>query len=151
MPIFEFSRKGYPTESSGFYGDYGEKQAVDGLFELDTESIKKIKALGAKVINVPNVRGFNKCRIEFYPINTDLVAMTRKWGKIAAILPQKGTPQLSTSGASEYFRKKYAPERTDIELKALEKLLVISEFEPNTEKEIKDRIEELTNILKDKS
>lgn len=146
--LFEFYRKGYATESSGFGGDYGETQSLDGYFEIDEETKRKIEALGARVLKGKDIGqpgwGEHYTFIQFKPINPDLNGIKSIWDKIAAILPQKNEPAPpSISGGSEDFRKQYASDRPDIEKAMLQRRLALEEYDPETEQEMRRRLEEL--------
>lgn len=146
--VFEFFKKGYATESSGFRGDIGDEQSMDGYFEIDNEAKEKIEALGAKVLKGAETglpyQSEEWASIRFKAENPDLKEIKQKWDQIAEIMPDKGEPALpSISGGSEDFRKQYAPDRTDVEKSMLEKRLELGEYGPETEKEMKERLEEI--------
>ncbi len=102
--VREFNRKGYSTSSSGFYGNHGEIQVIDGNFDLDTETIQKLTAIGVKYIKKNSVWGW----IQFDPQEPDLGSMKQKWDEIASILPDKGKiAEPSNNNASNEFRRKY--------------------------------------------
>jgi hypothetical protein len=147
--LFEFYRKGYSTESSGFGGKYGEIQAIDGYFEIDEQIKRGIEALDAKVLKGKDIglpgQSESYTYIQFYPQEPDLNKIKEKWDAIAALLPQREKPaQPSISGGSEDFRKQYASNRTDIEKVMLQKRLALEEPSPEVEKDMKKRLEELS-------
>ncbi|MBP9695295.1 MAG: hypothetical protein KBD73_02740 [Candidatus Magasanikbacteria bacterium] len=147
--LFEFYRKGYPTESSGFGGEFGETQSLDGYFEIDEETKKKMEALGVKVLKGIDLglpgQTEKYTYIQFNPSNPDTDEIKKKWDTIAALLPQRKEPaQPSISGGSEDFRKQYAANRTDIEKAMLQKCLAIEKFSPEVEEEMRSRLEELS-------
>jgi hypothetical protein len=148
--IFIFFKKGYPTESSGFAGDTGEIQQIDGYFSLDETTKQQLKSLGAEVHQGPTKelpgKAMTETSIRFYPSEPNLELIKQIWDQIAAILPDKNSlPQPSISGASEEFRQQYAPERTDLEKIALTHLLELVELHPDTVEKIKKRLKELKN------
>lgn len=117
--VSECQRKGYPTESSGFGGEFDQIQSLDGYFKIDEETKKKIEALDAKVLTrkelgLPGESEQYTC-IQFQPSHPDINEIKEKWDAIAALLPPKAGPrQPSISGGAEDFRKQYAANRTDI-------------------------------------
>lgn len=119
--VFQFSQKGYSTNSSGFYG--GGRQAIDGFFQLDDETIRKLEELGVKVrdgfeADLPGW-GDRWTRIEFLPDRADMAEMKRRWDAITMLLPEKEKPAApSTAGGSYDFRKTYGRDRIDIEIEA---------------------------------
>lgn len=146
--IFEFYKKGYSTESSGFGGDDGEIQSIDGYFFIDAKTREKLYQMGISVCKGIHVGmpGASKywTEIRFYPGKADLKLMKNKWQQIIKILPKLEKPALpSISGASEQFRQKYASKRTDVEKLFLEKRLKMAEFHPDYEKKFRKRLKEL--------
>lgn len=110
--VFEFFRKGYSTESSGFYGN--GYQAIDGWFEFDDKTKNKIRDIGAEVINAEEAglpyNGKAWTRIRFSPSEANIESMKNKWDEIARVLPAKeGSQTLSSSFGSYQFREKYVP------------------------------------------
>lgn len=141
--VFEFSRKGYPSESSGFYGNFGEEQAIDGFFQLDQETIQKIERLGATVEETKD----HSTRIFFKPDSPDLEAIKSKWKQIAEILPVRSDAiEPATSGGAEDFRKHYSTDQTDIEKRSLQRRLNLMKFEPSAEIEMRNRIREIEKV-----
>ncbi|MEK9180459.1 MAG: hypothetical protein AAB897_03545 [Patescibacteria group bacterium] len=115
--VAEMYRKGYATQSSGFYGDHNEIQAVDGYFFIDDETKRKIGALGAEVLDGAGLGlPMNKLirQIRFYPKDTDMTSMKEKWDAIAAALPQQEGPTAICDRAEE-FREEYAPDHPSLE------------------------------------
>lgn len=146
--LFEMYRKGYSTESSGFGGENSEYQQIDGYFELDDETKKKLEEAGVKILKGKDIGlpgfGDNYTFIKFSPKEADMGKIKEKWDTIISLLPQKDEPVLpSISGASDDFRKQFAPERTDIEKAVLEKQLSSGEFSPETEEAMRKRLEEI--------
>ncbi len=147
--IFECYRKGYSTASSGFGGEYGEQQAMDGFFEIDNETKRKIEALGVNVLKGKEVGMLGESPhytwIIFKPENSDIDEIKKKWDEIVAVLPKrKESAMPSISGGAEEFRKQYAPDRTDIEKKVLESRLNLEESHPDIEEKMRQRIKELS-------
>lgn len=146
--LFEFYRKGYITESSGFGGENGEIQSLDGYFEIDEKSKERIEKLGAKVLKGKDLdmpgQSEHYTYIQFYPEKPDINDIKKKWDAIAAILPdRKKEIEPSISGGSEQFREKYSPD-DNIERMMLKRRLVLDEFSPEREKEMKERLKELS-------
>src|SRR5712691_6839335 len=48
------NRKGYTTISSGFAGDYGERQQIDGPFFVDDATKERLAFMGVSVILYPD-------------------------------------------------------------------------------------------------
>ncbi len=97
-------KKGYSTSSSGFYGEDGSLQCIDGFFTIDEETEKKINALGARVRRYKN--GYTW--IEFDAESPDLLTMTNKWIQIAETLPTLMEPAVTNQTvAADEFHKKY--------------------------------------------
>jgi hypothetical protein len=101
--------KGYASESSGFGGyDGREYQQLDGLFEIDEATEKKLGEIGVEVRRREDeYMNARTTWVEFEPESPDLEAITRKWGLIAEILPPIGEQSYSLSLASAEFRQKY--------------------------------------------
>lgn len=145
--LFEFNRKGYSTESSGFSGN-GELQSLDGYFEIDETTKQKLEAIDVQVLKGKDFGRLYESEgytyIQFKPEDADINKIKEKWNEIASLLPSKEKPMLpSISGGSEDFRKQYAPQRTDIEKMVLEKRLALTESHPDTEEEMRKRIKEI--------
>ncbi len=96
--VREFNKKGYPTWSSGFYG---EKQAIDGFFVIDKQIKIKLKKNGVNVVEEKN--GYST--VEFIPNAQNLKTMKKQWHQIAKILPTKKIKPPSDSAGSKLFRK----------------------------------------------
>lgn len=147
--VFEFYRKGYSTESSGFGGEFGETQSLDGYFEIDEKTKEKMEVLGIKVLKGRDLglpwENEKYTYIQFKPNNPDADEIKKKWDAIAALLPQREEPaQPSISGGSEDFRKQYAANHTDIEKAMLQKRLTFVEYSPEVEEKMRHRLEELS-------
>ncbi len=148
--LFEFNRKGYPTESSGFGGEIGTIQSMDGYFEIDTETTASLEAMGVQVMKDRDMGwpGGGKrdaySFVRFEPATPHMEIIKRQWDAIAAALPDRHIPmQPSVSGAAEEFRKEYAPERVDVEARSLQRALEMMDFEPSAERSMQERIGEL--------
>lgn len=146
--LFEMYKKGYSTESSGFGGENSEYQQIDGYFELDDETKKKLEDAGMEVLKGKDIGlpgfGDNYTFIRFSPKEADISKIKEKWDEIISLLPQKDKSVLpSISGASDDFRKQFAPDRTDIEKVVLKKQLASGEFSPEAEEVMKKRLEEI--------
>ncbi len=147
--VFEFREKGYSTQSSGFYGDCGEKQSIDGCFTLDESTKRQIEALGAEVKNgneagLPGL-GEIYTFIQFEPTNSDLDEIKTKWDQIADLLPDLGQPaKPETSAGGEDFRKEFAANRVDVEKTVLKiRLAQDPDMPEEFRKPIEDRIAEI--------
>lgn len=151
--LVTMAQKGYSTESSGFYGEHGEIQAIDGYFTIDPQTQTALSELNVYVktgpeLGFPGLKGYSAIR--FYPDVPDLLAITKTWDTVVALLPQRDpTVVVSVSGASEDFRKKYAPERTDIELLALKRNIAEGpeQWDEQTWAALNARYTELSNLL----
>lgn len=146
--LLTLNQKGYPTESSGFGGENGEVQAIDGYFEIDPVTRLKLEEAGVMVVTDAE-KGWHRkgyTSIFFNPEAADLGAIAGKWKEIADLLPALGAPQPSISGGSEEFRKKYGSAYPRIELAALERRIRLvgeDDIEPSVLAEIKNRIKSL--------
>jgi hypothetical protein len=115
--VFAMRQKGYATESSGFGGEHGEVQQVDGNFEIDAETEERLRALGVTVHRSGDVGTILPwaAALRFTPDAADPNAMKAKWDAIAALLPDRGTPtDPSISGGTEDFIRERAPHRADL-------------------------------------
>lgn len=141
--IFTMIQKGYIPESSGFAGDNGETQMIDGYFSIDEEPKKKIEALGVSVTSDEGW-GPHYTHIRFQPDTTDILTITDRWNQIVALLPAKEHAEdMSVSGGSHDFRTQYASERFDIEQKELERTLRLLDLHPDFRALYQERLEEL--------
>jgi len=151
--VVTMAQKGYSTESSGFYGVHGEMQQIDGYFTIDAQTKKELAKLNVHAktgaeLGFPGLKNYTG--IGFYPDVPDLTAITKTWDAICEVLPKKDpTIVVSTSGGSEDFRKKYAPDWIDIELLALEKNMAFGrdQWDNQAWDEFQRRRAELTNLL----
>jgi hypothetical protein len=104
--------KGYNTESSGFGGgEKWETQQVDGYFEIDEATEKKLNEIGARVVRqYMEYLHATSTRIEFDPEQADAAAIVAKWNQIIDLLPTIGKPSYSLSAPSYEFREKFLGE-----------------------------------------
>lgn len=123
--IFELFRKGYATENSGFYGENGRAQEIDGVFTLDEETRTKLEALGVEVLSdadMGRIDNEGRTYLRFIPESTSMQKMTHKWNQIAALLPDRGQhAEPSMYGLD--FQEEYAREHTDIFRARIERIL----------------------------
>jgi len=111
--VTEMYRKGYGTKSSGFYGGNNSFQAIDGYFFIDDETKKKIKAMGAEVLNGPEMGvPLNDIimQIRFSPDTDDLGSIKKKWDTIVAVLPPRQEGPRAICDRAEEFREEYSPD-----------------------------------------
>lgn len=146
--VFEMYRKGYSTESSGFYGCEGEFQAVDGYFQIDDRTRERLYKIGVMICKGIHVGmlGLSKywTQIRFYPNKADLKLIKKKWNKIAKTLPDLGKfAPPSTSGGAQDFRQKYCPENQEVEKAFLKHILKVGELHPDYRKKYQKRLKEL--------
>src|SRR5207253_11024766 len=80
------NKKGYETISSGFAGEYGERQQIDGSFSVDSATQEKLALMGVVVMPYPDPYMFGQM-VLFSPENPNLPEITAKWNRIAHILP----------------------------------------------------------------
>lgn len=100
--ILAMQAKGYPTNSSGFWGRTAQ-QIVDGHFIVPPEAYKPLEELGAKVIawvgdvatgdwvdasTVSEGTPIMYEAITFSPKTANLSDMKRQWDAIAGVLPE---------------------------------------------------------------
>lgn len=86
--IIELRRKGYQTQSSGFYGRNNELQSVDGPMNIDEKTAEQLKLNGYEVEARPD--GYTV--IVFEPDSYDLDVLKNRWGALASALPHRGRP-----------------------------------------------------------
>jgi hypothetical protein len=86
------NKKGYKTISSGFAGDYGERQQIDGSFSVDSTTIEKLELIAVSVMPYPDPYMYGEM-IFFYPDKPDLAEITAIWNRIACILPDLTKPR----------------------------------------------------------
>jgi hypothetical protein len=147
--IFLLQKKGYASESSGFGGEHGVTQTIDGYFLLDEDTKKNIEALGVTVlvgeeVGLP-IDTEVYTSIQFESDNPDIDALAKKWEQIIACIPDaKMEAPPSISGASEDFREKFAKEWIDVERQALCRNLEFNEFDQQTTLEMQKRLNELS-------
>ena len=86
------NKKGYETISSGFAGEYGERQQIDGPFTVDSTTKERLELMGVSVIPYPDPYMCGEMFI-FYPEKPDLAEITALWNRIAHILPDLTKPR----------------------------------------------------------
>jgi hypothetical protein len=86
------NKKGYETASSGFAGEYGERQQIDGSFFVDSTTREKLELMGVSVMPYPDPYMYGQMII-FYPDKPDLAEITTIWNRIAYILPDLTKPR----------------------------------------------------------
>lgn len=87
------NKKGYATISSGFAGEYGERQQIDGPFSVDNSTIEKLELMGVTVMPYPDPFMYGEMII-FYPEKPDLAEITAIWNQIVRILPDLTKPRM---------------------------------------------------------
>lgn len=146
--IVLINKKGYSGESSGFMGDNCVMQMLDGYFDVEHKTKERLRGVGVDVlkgkdVDLPGSSDYYSY-IRFKANRADLNDIKAKWDSIATALPDKQTKVISISGASVQFRKKYAPERIDLEKEALEKMLKVQEFAPEYVEKFQNRLREIS-------
>ncbi len=145
--VFAMRRKGYATQSSGFGGENGELQVIDGYFDIDPETEEAIRSLGVEVrrgeeTGISLSEAYAELR--FRPVRADLEEIKETWRQVVALLPPKDRPAPpSISGGQEEFRKKYVPDRVDVEKAAIERSLAVEGFSPEMTAQMQARWREL--------
>ena len=86
------NKKGYETISSGFAGEYGERQQIDGPFSVDSKTKERLELMGVSVIPYPDPYMYGEIII-FYPDKPDLAEITAIWNRIARTLPDLTKPR----------------------------------------------------------
>jgi hypothetical protein len=106
--VLTFTRKGYATRSSGFWGEYGERQVIEGAFTLDVETQARLKTMGV-AINQSRAWGMPHTTVLWHPDHPDLASMMTMWDRIANLLPDLGRPASpAESDSAEAFRNIYS-------------------------------------------
>lgn len=139
--IRTFYKKGYATESSGFFERDGkEMQEIDGYFDIDSETDKKLKELGVVVGNFKRDYGWADDRgfIQFEAAAADINELKKKWDVIADILPDLKKFIYSRSGSEHWI------DRPDLQKYFLERRLALKAFDPKEEELIKKEIQRLS-------
>ena len=128
--ILEFNKKGYRTQSSGFggLGGYWELQQMDGPFDVDKETTKKLKAIG---VSVRRNEEYGLTHIEFEPELADVDAIKRKWDQIAEILPDLGKPNLVPGGP--WINERWEGNK-DIQKRCIERRLALGAYDTAEQK-----------------
>ena len=83
--VREMRRRGYVTNSSGFYGYDHAAQVVEGDFELPAAVAAD---LGRIDVEVERQRRITLVR--FYPDDADLEEIRERWDRVAALFPDLG-------------------------------------------------------------
>ena len=111
--IINLNKKGYSTQSSGFWGAGSDAQEIDingdveGNIGLDEKTCAKIRALGVEI-----TKSRFRTQIKFNPQKPDAIEIKNKWDEIANLFPdRKQLPEPSNSVGSSDFREKYADPR----------------------------------------
>lgn len=101
--VLTLTRKGYSTDASGFM-DNPCDQMIEGDFQLNEVTIRKLKKIGAQVLT--NASGYT--RVQFSPKEADTQKIKREWDIVVSFIPDKNQVAASsmTSKARE-FRRKY--------------------------------------------
>lgn len=94
-------KKGYATNSSGFYGQ--GYQSIDGFMQLQENEIEILTSLGAIVKRKPGRGGYTF--ISILPEEVSLESIKEKWDVIANALPDRGHPApiTLTDGTQEFW------------------------------------------------
>lgn len=104
--VSQLFKRGYVIEvSSGFSGNQGQYQSLDGYIAVDYITRNKLEKIGIKIREDGGLKSFI-----FWPEEADIGHIKKKWMQIVATLPDKGvlaTP--STSFKAVEFRRKYTP------------------------------------------
>lgn len=141
--IFTMVRKGYIPESSGFGGDHGEIQMIDGYFHVDDDTKKNLQDIGIMVTEDEGW-GPQYTHVRFRSDTIDILSIKDKWDTFAALLPaQEINGEVSISGGSSEFRKQFALARLDVEQKERERALRMLDLHPELKALYKERLEEL--------
>ena len=90
------NKKGYETISSGFAGEYGERQQIDGAFSVDSTTTEKLELMDVSVMPYPDPFMYGEMII-FYPDKPDLAEITAIWNRIAHTLPDLTKPRRKKS------------------------------------------------------
>jgi len=104
--VLTFRHKGYNTYWSGFGTRGDEYQDIRGYFNLDGETVKKLKTIGVEVKNSGFSDDSMHCFIEFKPSDPDPLKIKQKWDQIAEILPDVGKP---SEKSKDFYSRKYLP------------------------------------------
>lgn len=90
--VRELNRKGYCTTDSGFWAETAQyqKQFIEGLFSLDTETVQNLKNLDIYVENEKR-----RSTIWFYAKNPDFEEIKQTWNEIVDLIPDLGYPAKS--------------------------------------------------------
>lgn len=101
--VLEMNNKGYSVDISGFVNDCGD-QMIEGDFQLEEQSIKKLKKIDVDVETNPS--GYT--RLQFSPRKANMREIEEKWKQIASLLPdKKRVADASMTKKAREFRLKY--------------------------------------------
>ena len=146
--VFQMLRKGYTTDSSGFGGENSDIQSLDGYFDINADTLKKLEELGVKVLKGKDVglphQTDKYTYLQIKPERADMEEIKRTWDRIVEALPARNIPaEPSLSGGSADFRRRFAPDRKDIEKRALQLNLNYEEWHPDAERQMRERLKQL--------
>lgn len=82
--ILKLNKKGYSTDVAGFM-DNSCDQMIEGDFQLDEKTVKKLETDGVLVETNPS--GYT--RLQFSPQDANILKIKKKWNKIVSLLPDK--------------------------------------------------------------
>lgn len=145
--VFGMYRKGYSTESSGFGGEFGEIQQIDGFFTIDEETKRKLHTIGVEVLRDEDV-GLDHGEadytyISFKPETPDIEKIKQKWDQITALLPDRNVPA-EPSVFSEEFQGELTPEQKEVMRARIKRRLALIDVSPETKQELQKQLDELT-------
>ncbi len=101
--ILELNKKGYSTDSSGFMNNSCD-QMIEGDFQLDEKTTKKLSEIGVQVETNPS--GYT--RLQFSPQEANLSKIKRQWVKIISLIPNKNEiASVSMTRNAREFRSEY--------------------------------------------
>ncbi|MFA5877203.1 MAG: hypothetical protein WC880_02450 [Candidatus Paceibacterota bacterium] len=144
--VMELCRKGYSTASSGFGGLDGG-QTIDGYFVLDEKTKATLETMGVEVLTGADT-GLKFLKsdytsLHFKPLTLDLQEIEKQWTAIVEQIPTRGFIAEPSVNGTE-FQEKYAPHRTDIEQKRIERMLILQKMAPWKVEQLQKRLKELT-------
>ncbi|MBI3380115.1 hypothetical protein HY029_05150 [Candidatus Gottesmanbacteria bacterium] len=101
--IVKLNKKGYSTDTAGFM-DNSCDQMIEGDFQLEEDTINKLKKVGVTVETNPS--GYT--RLYFSPKEANISKINKEWNKIASIFPEKNKAASSSmTRKAREFRAKY--------------------------------------------
>lgn len=139
--VFAMNRKGYRTVMSGFNGRRENEQYIDGFFEIDPETMRKLNEIGVHVAPPDPEKHLAVTTITFRPAIPDMKTIKSKWDEIAALLPDLG--HRSPPSPPSILISLLAPDRFDLERERLEYELSEKDLPPEYEKELQGRLAEV--------